>query len=199
MTVSDLREYVFSWDGDDNILEHALFCASGELATSLADELYVKPSYHTCNGSYRLCRQRLPLRDLVDFLGEVSGGGDVNFGDFLCVEIIDDRVFILAHRRFESTHLFEVDAKWINFNNITELLKAKLFGFQGESVLSPLSLTILSTLVADFKNVDNPQDYYKIVDLLHSWANQFEYHYRFIKDQLSKEPSFFYGSDLESV
>lgn len=195
MKVADLREYVFSWDGRDNMLEHALFCSGGKLEISLDDEIYPTPSYQVCNGSYRFCKQRLPIKDLVDFLEQVSGGGDINCGDFLCIETIDDRVFALAHRQYEGTHIFEIDKKWVNFEKITPQLSKRLLGFQGESILSPLSLTILASIIVEFDHIDNPQDYYKAVDILHTWANLFEYNHRFVRKQLKKDPDFFYGSD----
>lgn len=194
MKIAELKDYVFSWDGKDSTLEHALFCSGAMLDASIGDELFVSPSYQMCKGSYRICKQRLPIKDLIRFLNDVSLGGDITFGDFLSVEHIQDRVFVFAHFQFKHTHLIEIDSSWGSSDNIEELLDKKLLGFQGSSVLSSLSLTILEVLIETFDNLDNPQDYYRAVNDLHDWANRFEYAYPFIKRQVCKEPDFFLGT-----
>lgn len=198
-TVAELKKRIYDWDENHESIEHALFCAGCEFQVSIADELYIMPSLEVCKGSYRHYRSRQSINSVIQFLNDVTGGGDVNCDDFYSIECVDDRLFIFAHRLFSGTHLIEINENCILYNNIEEKLTKQTSGFQGVSVLSSLSKFILTSIIYEFDKVDNSntQDYYKAVDNLHFWANQFDYNYGFIKRKSEEDKMFFMLSDYK--
>ena len=194
ITSTALRDRVFSWDGKYESVEHALICAGCDLEESVAEELYIAPISEAGRGSYRHCKQRQSAQGIIKFLSDVSCGGDVNYGDFLSLEELNGRLFILSHQQFSNTHIIEVDQSWVGYDKLAETLNKQLCNFQGQSVLSPLSLKLLESIVAQFDSAEECNDYYRALDNMHSWANHFEYHHKYIQKMLKENTTFFWNT-----
>lgn len=96
VTIKSLRDSVFAASLDLDYLEQVIFCCGAKFAASIDDELFVQPDYSVCPGSFRHCKGRQTIRSFISFLNEVSGGGDINDGDFLTTIKFEDRVFVFA-------------------------------------------------------------------------------------------------------
>ncbi|MBL0710332.1 MAG: hypothetical protein JJV99_04890 [Colwellia sp.] len=174
ITIKSLRESVFNESLDLDYLENVLFCCGAKFAVSINDELFVQPDYSVCPGSFRHCKGRQSIRNFIPFLSEVSGGGDINDGDFLTTIKFEDRVFIFCHQQYQNTHIIEVHPGCKSRDNLEGLLDKSLCNYQTQSNLSPLSLKVLETMFISFDGTVNRHDYYEAVSNLHSWANHLE-------------------------
>lgn len=174
ITIKSLREYVFNENLDLDYLEHVLFCCEAKYAVSITEELFVQPDYSVCSGNFRHCKGRQSIRNYIQFLSEVSGGGDINEGDFLTTIKFEDRVFIFCHQQYQYTHIIEVHPCCKSSENLETFLDKNLFNYQTQSNLSPLSLKVLETILTSFDGIVNRHDYYKTVSNLHYWANHLE-------------------------
>jgi hypothetical protein len=174
ITVKSLRERVFNDTLDLDYLEHALFCCGAKYAASISGELFIQPDYSVCLGSFRHCKGRQSIRSFIPFLNEVSGGGDINDGDFLTTIKFNDRVFVFCHQQYQHTHIIEVHPSCKGRDNLEALLDKNLCNYETQSNLSPLSLKVLETMIISFDGIVNGQDYYKAVSNLHYWANHLE-------------------------
>lgn len=105
-------------------------------------------------------------------------------------------MFVFVHKQFEFTHLIAIDEKWGSIHKITSLLEGEL-GFQGVSVLSPLSLRILSSFIYELSQVDSENDYIIAINHLHTWANLFDYRHQFVKHKFETEPDFFLFTEYD--
>jgi hypothetical protein len=174
ITIKSLRESVFNENLDLDYLEHVLFCCGAKFAVSINKELFVQPDYSVCAGSFRHCKGRQSIRSFIPFLNEVSGGGDINEGDFLTTIQFEDRVFVFSHQQYQHTHIVEVHPSCKGRDNLVVLLDKSLCNYQTEINLSPLSLKLLETMFISFDYIENRKDYYTKVSNLHYWANSLE-------------------------
>ncbi|WP_024608502.1 hypothetical protein [Pseudoalteromonas sp. TAB23] len=174
ITIKSLRELVFNDNLDLDYLEHVLFLCGAKYAISITEELFIQPDYSVCLGSFRHCKGRQSIRSFIPFLNEVSGGGDINDGDFLTTIKFKDRVFVLSHQQYQHTHIIEVHPCCKGLDNIEALLDKNLCNYQTQNNLSPLSLKVLETKIISFDDIVNRHDYYKTVSNLHYWANHLE-------------------------
>lgn len=174
VTIKSLRESVFAASLDLDYLERVIFCCGTKFAVSISDELFVQPDYSVCPGSFRHCKGRQTIRSFISFLNEVSGGGDINDGDFLTTIKFEDRVFVFCHQQSQYTHIIEVHPCCKSRDNLEAFLEKNLCNYQTQSNLSPLSLKVLETMITSFDGIVNRHDYYETVSNLHYWANHFE-------------------------
>lgn len=142
---------------------------------SITEELFVQSDYSVCSGSFRHCKGRQSIRSFISFLNEVSGGGDINDGDFLTTIKFEDRVFVFCHQQYQYTHIIEVHPCCKSRENLEAFLDKNLCNYQTQSNLTPLSLKVLETILTSFDGVVNSHDYYKAISNLHDWANHLEH------------------------
>ncbi|MDC9563380.1 MULTISPECIES: hypothetical protein [unclassified Pseudoalteromonas] len=174
VTIKSLRESVFDGSLDLDYLDHVLFAAGAKFGVSLSEELFVQPDYTVCPGSFRHCKGRQTIRSFISFLNEVSGGGDINDGDFLTTIKFEDRVFVFCHQQSQYTHIIEVHPCCKSRENLETFLEKNLCNYQAQSNLSPLSIKVLETMLLSFDNLINRHDYATTVSNLHYWANHLE-------------------------
>ena len=174
VTIKSLRESVFDGSLDLDYLEHVLFASGAKFGVSMSEELFVLPDYTVCPGSFRHCKGRQTIRSFISFLNEVSGGGDINDGDFLTTIKFEDRVFVFCHQQSQYTHIIEVHPCCKSRDNLEAFLEKNLCNYQAQSNLSPLSITVLETMLLSFDNLINRHDYATTVSNLHYWANYLE-------------------------
>lgn len=189
ITVKNLKERVYDWDGTLESIDFPMLMSGSRLEVSIADEVYTKPSTAFCNGSFRHLRQRMPTKDLINFLSDLTGGGDINCDDFFCLEYIEERCFIYVHRC--STHVIEVHPDWFAFNDIEIILINSDLKFQGKNILSKASHPIFTYLINKFSLQDTAQEYYKKIDELNYHSGSFEYKYSFVIRKNKEDPHFF--------
>lgn len=174
VTIKSLRDSVFAASLDLDYLEQVIFCCGAKFAASIDDELFVQPDYSVCPGSFRHCKGRQSMRNYFQFLNEVSGGGDINDGDFLTTINIEDRVFVFCHQQYQHTHIIEVHQGCKSLDNLELTLEKNLCNYQIQSNLSSLSVKVIETMILSFDVIVNRHDYYTTVSNLHYWANHLE-------------------------
>jgi hypothetical protein len=189
ITVKNLKERVYDWNGILESIDFPMSMSGSRLEVSIADEVYAEPSTAFCNGSFRHIRQRMPIKGLINFLSDLTEGGDINCDDFFCLEYIEERYFIYIHR--QSTHVIEVHPDWFAFDDIENILVDSGLNFQGINILSNASRSIFSYLIKKFSLKDTPQEYYKKIDELNSHSFAFEYQYRFVINKHKEDPHYF--------
>lgn len=174
VTIKFLRESVFDASLDLDYLGRVIFCCGAKFAVSISNELFVQPDYSVCSGGFRHCKGRQSIRSFISFLNEVSGGGDINDGDFLTTINFKDRVFVFCHQQYQYTHIIEVHPCCKSRENLEDFLNKNLCNYQTQNNLSPLSLKVLEAMLKSFDGIVNRHDYYESVSNLHHWANHFE-------------------------
>jgi hypothetical protein len=189
ITVNKLKKRIYDWDGKLESIDFPMSMSSSRLEVSIADEIYTEHSSAFCNGSFRHIRQRMPIKGLLNFLGQLTGGGDINCDDFFCLEYIEKRCFIYVHRC--STHVIEVHPDWFAFEDIKNILVNSGLKFQGENILSNASHPIFTHLIKKFSLNDTPQEYYKKINELNSHSGAFEYQYKFVINKHKEDPYYF--------
>jgi len=172
LTVKDLRR-TLTESNDAKKLNDILFYAGAKIDVSIVNELFVTQCNEVCPGSYRVIKQRMSIKTLVNLCNDFTGGGDIGDGDVYRLISILDRNFVFIYRSYE-THVIEIQQDWTHFNKVQDILTEQTCNLQINGDLSPLSAAVIKNFIIDVNNAETPQDYYRLIERFNGLAGYFE-------------------------